>query len=302
MIDTSTHNLVPVIELGGTHVAVAIVDARAGRVVASTARRAPIDANASADDLLAALLGAARSLPPRHGGRWAAAVPGPFDTDTGVARYESVGKFDALNGVDVGAALRDGLGAACTSITFLNDADAYAVGEHVAGAGRVYERFCGLTLGTGVGSGWIDRGMLTDGGIPGGEVHLLEFEGHRIEERMSRRAIRAEYALRTRGNGAVPDVPDVREIAERARGGDGVARGVLDDAFSFLGRAMRGPLRRFGADAVVVGGAMSGSWDIFLPAYLHGVGRGASFDVVPAALGHDAPMIGAAASIPVLGP
>ena len=59
------------------------------------------------------------------------AMPGPFDYDTGIGRFHDVGKFDALNGVDVGAALRPRRPGLPPAIAFVNDAAAFAIGEWI---------------------------------------------------------------------------------------------------------------------------------------------------------------------------
>lgn len=285
-----TGNRVATIELGGTHVAVAVIDTAARAIVEGTYLTRPLNSGGTTDDIVEAIAAAARTVGSEYRGQWAVAVPGPFDFATGIARYTGVGKFDALYGVDLRARLADALDAETGSFTFVNDADAFALGEYAAGAARGLERFCCVTLGTGVGSGWVVAGERTDGAAPDGEVHLLEFEGGRIEARMSRRAIRAAYAQQTRH---AEDVPDVKEIADLARGGDRIAGEVLVDAFSYLGRALAGPLGRFDADALVVGGTIARSWDLLEPALSEGLGR-PGFPVLRAELSHEAPMIGAA--------
>jgi glucokinase len=198
------------------------------------------------------------------------AVPGPFDYQTGVARFEGVGKFDALNGVDVGEVLRRELVNRPRTVTFVNDAIAFAAGEWAFGSGRGHERMVGITLGTGVGSGFLDRGSSVGSGpcVPvRGEVYRLMVDDRPLEDTVSRRALLRDYAeLR-------PETPcrDVREMAARARDGDAVANQVLHNAFTRLGLALAPWLSRFGATALVVGGSMSRSWDLVHPSLTAGI-------------------------------
>ncbi|KRC58627.1 hypothetical protein ASE14_18940 [Agromyces sp. Root81] len=270
--------------------AVAVVDTSARAIIDGTYRSRPLNSGSDVHEILENIAAAARGLGSDHAGRWAVAVPGPFDFAAGIARYSDVGKFDSLYGVDVRARLTDALDGEAISFTFVNDADAFALGEYAAGAARGLSRFCCVTLGTGVGSGWVVAGERTDGAAPGGELHLLEFEGQRIEARMSRRAIRAAFARRTRPTAAVPDV---KEIADLARSGDPIAREVLEDAFAYLGRALAGPLARFEAEALIIGGTIARSWDLLEPQLSDGLGR-PGLPVIRAELSHEAPMIGAA--------
>ncbi len=257
--------MIPVLEVGGTHVSAALVSPDGWTV--SGAVRFPLDADARAGDLVAAFVSAARSAGAPAGVGWGVAMPDPFDYARGVALFDAaVGKFGALHGVDVGTALRSALGA---DVAFLNDADAFALGEWTAGVGRGASRLVGLTLGTGVGSGWVVDGRVVDPGVPrDGRIHHLSVDGVPLEDVMSRRAIRR--AFREAGGDASADV---REIAALARAGDERAAAVLQHAFGVLGRVVGGAVAGFAADALVVGGSMAASWDLFDPWVRAGAGE-----------------------------
>lgn len=279
---------VPALEIGGTHVTAALVDP-AGWTIAGAAIRADVDAHAAADDLLDGFAGPASALSAPSGAIWAVAMPDPFDYRLGIGRFHGVGKFESLDGVNVRAELRRRLSAEPGGIVFCNDADAFTVGEWVSGAACGTRRVVGLTLGTGVGSGWVDGGRVVDPGVPpGGRAHRLRIDGAGLEDVISRRALRRAYREAS-GDGAA----DVREIAERARDGDPVASRVLARAVRALGRALAGPIRDFGADLIVVGGSMSRSWDLLGPWFAEGAGDGAP-PVRVASCADDAALIGAA--------
>jgi glucokinase len=288
--------VVPVIEIGGTHVTAALVDTAAGRVPEATRHHAPLAADAPADALLAAIVGTARAIHPPPGAPWGVAVPGPFDYARGIARFHDVGKFDALHGVDLRRALHDGLGAPADRIRFVNDATAFTVGEWLAGAAREHARVVGITLGTGVGSAFLADGVpVTDGPtVPAhGHVHRLTAGGRPLEETVSRRAILRRYAEST---GRPADRVDVRGIAERARAGDELADRVLRDAMTALGEALGPWLAAFRATAVVVGGSITGSWDLIAEPLRTATRRVAPPDIVLCAAQRpgDAALLGAA--------
>lgn len=256
---------VPVLEVGGTHVAAALVSPASWTV--SGAVRLPVDADAPAADIVDAFVVAARSVDAPAGAAWGVAMPDPFDYGRGIGDFAGVAKFAALNGFDVGAALRSALSA---PVAFLNDADAFALGEWRCGAGRDVPRLVGLTLGTGIGSGWVVDGRVVDPGVPrGGRIHHLTVDGAPLEDVVSRRAIRRAYAAAGGSR-----VADVREIAAAARSGEAVAARVLTEAFTALGRTAAPAIAGFDADAVVVGGSMTGSWDHIGPAFVAGLRDG----------------------------
>jgi glucokinase len=274
------------LDVGGTHVTAAHIDDRNWRVD-DPVHRVDLDAHAAADVILDAIAGATVGTDETT---WAIAMPDPFDYAHGIGRFHDVGKFEALDGVDVRTGLARRLGLDPARFRFCNDADAFTVGEWLTGAGRGATRVVGLTFGTGVGSGWTDGGRVVDPGVPaGGRAHRLTVDGAPLEDVMSRRAIRRAYARATDDHDS-----DVRDIAERARSGDEPARTVLADALHGAGRALAGPLRDFRADVVVVGGSMAGSWDLFEPWFAEGAGDLGLPPLRVATNAANAPLVGAA--------
>ncbi|MEV0322550.1 ROK family protein [Streptomyces sp. NPDC050658] len=291
---------VPVLEVGGTHVTAALVDLDRRELVGD-AVRAQLPTMGTAEEILDGIAGAAARIEAPPEAVWGIAMPGPFDYAAGVALFRDVGKFDALYGVDVGAELKRRLRPAPAALHFLNDADAFGIGESVAGAAVGHERAVCITLGSGVGSAFLDHGQpVNDGPLvpPDGSVHLLSHAGRPLEDTVSRRGIRAAYARAALDD---PDVvPDVRTISELARGGDRHACAVVDQAFRALGAALAPWLAPFGATALVVGGSIAGSWDLIEEPLRAGVaaGQGAGpageFVFRTAERAHDAPLLGAA--------
>jgi glucokinase len=301
----------PVLEIGGTHVTAALVQEQASgwTVRAGSMIRRDLDAHGTAADLLDALAGAANALGSGHNGQWGVALPGPFDYVNGIALYEDVGKFDHLHGVDVRAGLLARLRPAPKRITFLNDADAFGIGEFAVGAAGNSRRGACITLGTGVGSAFLADGVPVKTGNdvpPDGSCYLLEYRNRPLEETVSRRAVRRAYAAAKglapaeQGTQGTDDAegPDVREIAEASRAGDAVAGAVLEHAFAAVGEAAGPYIQRFGAEVLIMGGSMAGSWDIVEPALRRGLAAAApglaALPIRKAERSEEAGLIGAA--------
>ena len=264
------------LEVGGTHVTAARVDARSLQVDTDSVRRYPVDGAASADTILGAIAGAAGGVGPDHSGRWGVAMPGPFDYAAGIAWFSGVGKFDALYALDVRAELSARVRPAPVRLDFVNDADAFVLGEWAVGAVAGTSRCAGITLGTGIGSGFVVDGIAVHEGPgvpPGGRAHEISVDGVPLEDLVSRRAIRTAYAARTAAarsaNGAGPLI-DVAEISALARTGSLDAIVVLEAAMATLGAALGPYLARFEPDRVVIGGSMSASWDLYEPWFAAG--------------------------------
>ena len=246
--------LVPVLEIGGTHVTAALVDLDAARVARSY--REDLDAAGTAASIVSALTAIGHRLGVHP--HWGVAVPGPFDYRDGIGRYAEVDKFDSLSGFDLGRALSAGLGGEPV-ISFVNDADAFGIGEVMAGAAQGHRRALCLTLGTGIGSAFIADGRPVNDGPevpPDGSAHLLRWHGDHIEETVSRRAIRRRY---TELSG---DELDVHQIAQLARDQNPAARRTFSECFTALGSCLAPWIRRFRATALVLGGSIAGSFDL----------------------------------------
>lgn len=288
---------VPVLEIGGTHVTAALVDLRAGSVLRDNVTRHSLNPLGGAEEILGAIVACGRTVAAPAGADWGVAVPGPFDYERGVGLFARVAKFESLYGVDVGDALLAGLPGPPHSMTFLNDADAFLWGEWLFGAAAGYDPCVGITLGTGIGSAFLSAGEVRQSGPgvpPEGRVDLLSIAGRPLEEVVSTRAVERAYEQRARiaPRGAA-------FVAERARAGDSDAAEVLGTAFENLGTALRPWLEGFGAKALVVGGSMTGSWDLISPALLRGLAAGgpglAHLNVSVAAHPEHAALLGAAA-------
>ena len=290
--------LVGAVEIGGTHVTSALVDRCAGLLVPDTIRRRPINPHAPADELLSAFASAVADAHAEPDVPWAFAIPGPFDYRRGIGRYADVGKFDALLDVNLTARLHAALPHLSGDITFVNDADAFAIGEWCQGVTAAAARCVGITLGSGVGSSFLDNGVPVTAGPtvpPHGRAHQLKIGTADLEDVVSRRAILARYL-------AGPDVRhtpglDVRDVFERSRGGDDWATQVWEEAFRALGGALAPWFSRFHATAVAFGGAMIGSWDLILAPLQSGLtAAGAPIDIelLPSADTERSALVGAA--------
>lgn len=280
---------IPVLEIGGTHVTAALVDPTAWLLVPGSAKRRDIEAQGGADELVGAFVDAAADLPPGQLSL-GVAIPDPFDYPTGVGRFRGVGKFESLYGLNLRSAILDGV-PALHDVAFLNDADAFLIGEWVNGAATGYQRCVAITLGTGIGSAFLADCAIVDSGpdvAPGGRAHRLVVRDHPLEDLVSRRAMRRAYAEATGDADA-----DVLDIALRARDGDPVSAKVLSFAMQVLGEALGPIVHRFAPDVIVVGGSMAGSWDLFEPSFRGGLGRDGQHIVVAEHLEH-APLVGAA--------
>ncbi|WP_026818495.1 ROK family protein [Arthrobacter castelli] len=262
-----------VLEIGGTHVTAAVVEHTNWTVKPDSLFRLPLQAAGSAGELVDAMERAASGSGDAGAGGLTVAIPGPFDYERGVGEYRDVGKFESLAGFDLRTELSDRLNLDGNSIAFINDAEAFGIGEYALGAASGYRRAVCITLGTGVGSVFLDNGLPVRTGTevpPHGTAHRLEYRGRPLEETVSRRAVRAAYTAAVSPDRKDGDA-DVHEIASLAHSGDPTAVRVLETAFAGLGEALGAYVHAFGAGVLVVGGSVARSWDLVAPALRSGL-------------------------------
>jgi len=257
--------VIPVLEIGGTHVSAALIDTSLWAPVPGSSRREPLNSAGTSGEILERISRCATALGARRDSNWGVAIPGPFDYANGIGTFDGVRKFDALRGTNVRRSLLDSIQPKPNDIVFVNDAKAFALGEWHAGAAAGHSRAAAITMGTGVGSGFVADGSLVDRGPeipPEGRVDLLTAGGEPLEDTVSRRAILAGYS-RLRREPNDPSL-DVRDLAQLARDGDVAALEAITTAITTLGRVLAPWLELFRSSVLVVGGSMTGSWDLIL--------------------------------------
>ena len=189
-----------------------------------------------------------------------------------------------------------------------NDAVCFAVGEHWRGAGRGADDLLGVVVSTGVGAGVVLGGRVLDGatGSAGHVGHVVVDRdgpacgcgGRGCLEAVARGPAVVAWA-RERGCAA----RDGRELADLARQGDDVAVAALARAGRALGAAFASAAALLDLRLVVVGGGLGHAGPALWEPLREAVRTHARLPftrdlrVVPAALGGEAGLIGAAALV-----
>lgn len=202
-----------------------------------------------------------------------------------------------------------------------HDADMAALGEHRFGAGRGYDRLVYLTVSTGIGGGVILDGKLLRGAKvsaaelghividPNGPPCNCGGKGH-VEAMASGTAIARMAAERLRKGepstlldrcGNDPARVTARMVAEEARAGDALARGIMHEAGTNLGLAVVSLIHIFDPDVIVIGGGVSNAGELLLAPVREAIAERAMRDfrdrarIVQSALGDNSGILGVAA-------
>lgn len=285
-------DLVGAIDIGGTKIALGLVDA-SGRVQAQM--RLPTDQGVAPPVVLERVRDGLRSLSQGTSLRGVGiGCTGPVDPLTG-----RVGAADLLpgwEGLDLLAPFKDlGLSAALE-----NDADAAALGEAAWGAGQGAERFIYVTVSTGIGAGLVFDGRLYRG-ARGAHPEI----GHHVVDATGPLCycgatgcweVLASGPALARAAG----VATAETACAAARHGDPVAQAAVAAIGRYLGLGLANLIALYGPDVVALGGGVMVSYDMFAESIrdiLHthtGLMPAGLTRIVPAHLGADAGLIGAA--------
>jgi glucokinase len=248
------------LDVGGTTVDAACISVEGRLIGRIVGRGSPAAGTANEiTDAFACIIAAARAQGADHEiMACGIAIPGPFDYAVGISRMTH--KFQAINGMPLGEALHAVVGL---PVCFINDAAAFGIG---AGARQLpgTRRFVTLTIGTGLGSSFIEHGKSIESGdrVPSeGEVWSLPFAGGILEDIVSARGVVSLYRRH-----ALNRPLSARDVSDLARQGEEAALGAYREMGTSLGGALAPVLARFAPEAVVIGGKVGRSLPLFGPA------------------------------------
>lgn len=310
MVAAQPTELVAALDIGGTKTAAALVDA-GGRLLARTRR--PTPAAADGATIAAAVTGVLRDLAETHPAGWARASAvgigsaGPVDASVGTVSPVNI---PGWRDYPLVAAVRDATGG--LPVVLVGDGVAMAAAEHWQGAARGRSAALCMVVSTGVGGGLVLDGRPYSGptGNSGHIGHIsVDLDGdpcpcggrgcvERIASgpNIARRALAAGW---TPG----PDGDDTAAgVAAAARAGDPVALASFDRAAKALAAGIAATATLVEIEAAVIGGGVAAAGELlFAPVRLHlkayaALSYAADVAVVPAHLGTDAGLIGAAAA------
>ncbi|GAA2673472.1 ROK family protein [Streptomyces lunalinharesii] len=296
------------LDIGGTKIAGALVDAR-GRLVVRAARPTPADQDGAT--VMAAVAEVVREL--AAGPDWARVATvgigsaGPVDAAAGTVSPVNIPgwrDFPLVAGV---RALVGG-----RPVTLVGDGVAMTAAEHWQGAARGHDNALCMVVSTGVGGGLVLNGRLHPGpsGNAGHIGHIsVDLDGDPCpcgaRGCVERIASGPNIARRALANGWRPG-PDgdasAAAVAAAARAGDPVAVRSFERAGQALAAGIAATATLVEIDIAVVGGGVAGAGDVLFAPLRAALRDYATLSfvsgltVVPAQMGTDAGVVGAAAA------
>ena len=249
-------------DAGGTSLKAALI--QNGQIVDGSFFSLPIRSDGSKEEILqayTALGAAAKTLAGKlHLAITEAAVciPGPFDYANGCSLMQH--KYQSVFQIPLRPWIQEGIGHPIP-ITFLHDSSAFLLGA-CQELPDCHRRICGVTIGTGLGFACILDGILqeNENGGPGISIFKRSYLGQTAEDFVSKRGILQQYYH------LAPSVHEltVKELADSARQDNANARQVFTDTGVHLGKILEPVIKAYSFDALILGGAISKSADLFL--------------------------------------
>lgn len=207
------------------------------------------------------------------------AFPGPFDYENGISLIQGLGKFDSLYRLPIGKLLEEALRSDAAlqekfapefRITFENDAALFGLGEAVYGEAQGADRVVCLTIGTGLGSCFLENGCLvkqrTD--VPeNGWLYEVPYRNGIADDYISKRGIiqlALELGMDLRGR-------DVHELANSAISDEPGARQLFELFGQRMALILAPALRVFDPDRIILGGQISKSGFLFAHTFQEGL-------------------------------
>ena len=306
------------IDLGGTNIAVGIVDDKYHILHRDSI---PTKAERSGEEILEDIVQLIHTLLKNADmslsdiKQIGIGVPGTANKSTGILEYANNLNF---NRVSVTSWLEERLHC---QVRFDNDANAAALGEYLVRDVNHIKSFLMVTLGTGVGGGVILDGKL----LEGCNYAAAEF-GHMVIEKGGRpctcgrkgcfEAYSSATALITMATEKIEDhvdsllykkwkenqeMLDGRMICDCVKAGDDIAVKILNQYTDYLATGLTNLINLFQPDVICIGGGISAAADLFLDSLQKQV-REESYTsdaeiqtvIQKASLGNDAGIIGAA--------
>jgi len=272
-------NLILALDVGGTQIkAAAVVD---GSIDEQTVSHCESRAGLGAEAIIAHFAEIAAGIARRSGGELlpiggiGLAFPGPFDYENGISRIQGLGKFESLYGLPVGELLSEAVRThrelagripSAFKIKFENDAALFGLGEAGYGEAHGCQRAVCLTIGTGLGSCFLEDGRLVKhrGDVPDqGWLYSVPFQGTIADDWISKRGV-LQLALEA---GLKPEGLDVRDYATMALSGDRHAAALFEAFGGRMAEILAPSFRAFAPDRIVIGGQISKSGSLFVPAF-----------------------------------
>lgn len=255
------------IDIGGTHITTAIIDVKNMQLLALSLHKESFDSNLPVDQVMSiwekAIQTSIKNSKVENIMGLSVCMPGPFDYENGICWIKDQSKYEHFYGLNVRYLFQGTLNLTSDfPILFENDAVCFGKGEVYKDARNLSKKVMAITLGTGLGACFIDKGVSVAAGesVPAdGEIYNLAFKESIAEDYVSARGLIKRYKALT-GNA----VTNGLELFNLAKDGDNNAIKAFNEMGENLADIVIPWLKKFNADSFIIGGKIANASEFFL--------------------------------------
>lgn len=258
------------IDIGGTHITAAIIDIVNMKLVDFSLHKESFDSNLPVNEVMSiwekairtsvenSKVGAIKGL--------AVCMPGPFDYTNGLCWIKDQSKYEHFYGLNVRYLFQGTLNLSSSfPILFENDAVCFGKGEVFKDATNLSKKVMAVTLGTGLGACFIDKGVSIVSGelVPAdGEIYNMPYKEGIAEDYVSVRGLLSAYK-----NLTAKSLSNGLELFNLAVAEDKDAIKVFEAMGENLAEVVIPWIQKFEADSFIIGGKIANASEFFLETF-----------------------------------
>ncbi|MBS7233811.1 ROK family protein [Flavobacterium psychroterrae] len=258
------------LDIGGTHITAAIIDIVDMKVIDFSLHKESFDSNLPVEEVMAiwekAIKTSIENSKAKNIVGLAACMPGPFDYENGICWIKDQSKYEHFYGLNVRYLFQGTLNLTSDfPILFENDAVCFGKGEVFKDSDNLSKKVMAITLGTGLGACFIDKGISISSGdlVPtDGEIYNIPFKDGIAEDYVSARGLLAKYfALSGK------KLNNCLELFNLAKAEDQLAIKAFQEMGEDLAEIVMPWLEKFSANSFIIGGKIANASEFFLPVF-----------------------------------
>ncbi|HET7896967.1 MAG TPA: ROK family protein, partial [Flavisolibacter sp.] len=256
------------VDIGGSHIATALVTVADGSVVKESVFRQAINARAGSDEIMEQWTKAiefplSKTILSCISGI-GISMPGPFDYANGISLIRGVNKYEQLYGLNIKEQLQQKLGLDSNfPVYFENDAFCFGMGASRKGKASPCKNIIAITLGTGMGACFLKDGRVQKEGKgvpPQGYLYHVPFRDGIAEDYFSTRWLVEQF--NRLGETKVSEAKEIYDLAvDHNHPG---AREIFRQFGKSLGTFLAPWMQAFDAECLILGGNLCKASTLFL--------------------------------------
>lgn len=257
-------------DVGGTHITSAVIDVLNMKVLNSSIHKETFDSNLPVNQVMDFWEKSIRSSLQNSAiekiDGITVCIPGPFDYEKGISMIKGQAKYENFYGLNVSDLIKERFSLADDfNVFFENDATCFGKGEVYKNKENLSKRVMAVTLGTGLGSCFVDKGKSINSGIhvpQDGEIWNLPFKNGIAEDYVSLRGLLSKYFLLNE-----VQLDNGLELYNLAIAGDYNALKVFEQMGEDLADIVIPWFKKFSVEHFIIGGKIANASSLFLPAF-----------------------------------